>query len=445
MSNPTTITVPSPTAEVLKEFKHDAVNWAKRGNKITYGNVGDLKPDAVLNIRNKAGSQKFNITIVQDTYDLPGMRQQLVDGNGIQEPILVSLRVNGDKVPVRGNRRTFAGQELQADPTISAELRRNLTEFTPMIILSGLTLAQEQELVEDQTQKPFMRNEVVQHIFTLRKMGWTFERIAMLLWETLGRWTGNARKVAEVREIADPGLKREKVKTWLRGQLDNYLIWGCDLGVWVQKQIVLSEMKLDGVLPVGTTENPVEQPYIIMTKNSQKRVQALKKAREADGSKFSPLMLLDGTEFKKLADALHAEDYGTVTPVAKATMKKMADRKTVEGLRDTYQSEAVRSAFSLVLGEQVPEMQVNDDRTIIFETKLKLVEQYLPRLQPATAAIVRACMVNADPTDFQTLLEAHCIPDEVPAEQAEPGNTEFNLTEGSEVEAEVPSETPTNA
>ncbi len=429
--------VPNPTVTTVTDFKHDAVNWAKRGNKLVYGNVADLTIDPVLNIRNKLGAVKFGVTVSKDTYDLPGMKQQLVDGGGIQEPLLVSVRADGKKVVVRGNRRASGGQELLADPTLSAEMRKALTESTPMILLTGLTIAQEQELVEDQTQKPFMRNEVVQHIFTLRKMGWTFERIAMLLWETLGRWTGNAKKIAEVREIVDPVLKREKVKVWLRGSLDCYLIWGCDIGAWVQKQIVLSEMKLDGVLPIGTTEVPVEQPYVIMTKNSQKRILALKKAKEADGAKFSPLMLIEGTEFKKVADTFHAEDYGTQTVTPKATVKKMPDRKTVEGFRDTFQSAAVRAAFSLVLGDPSPEMQVRDDATVIFETKMLLVEQYLPRLKPEVAAIVRSCLVNADPVDFQTMMEANCIADDVietvPTEQAESSNseTEFSLADAT--------------
>lgn len=399
----------------IAEFKANPVAWAKKGNKLVYGSVGELKPDATLNIRFRGGSEVFGIKIEKDTLDIPGMKQQLVDGGGIQEPIYVSVRANGDKVPLRGNRRTFAGQELLADDTISADLRKALTENTPMILLHGLTPSQEQELVEDQTQKPFLRSEVVRHIFALRKQGWQFERIAMLLWETLGRFSGNAKKVAEVRDIIDPTLKREKVKLWLRGTLDNYLIWGCDLGQWTQKQILLSEMKLDGILP----EN-AEQPYVIMTKNSQKRVQALKKAREADGTKFSPLMLIEGSEFKKVVDGFHAEDYGTQTPQPKAVVKKMLDRKTVEGLRDTYQSQAVRAALSLVLGESVPEMQVRDDATVIFETKLTVVEQYLPRLNPEVAAIVRACLVNADPTDFQTLLEANCVKEEPTTEVQTP-------------------------
>lgn len=419
----TNTTSPVLTPATVAEFKANPVAWAKKGNKIVYGNVAELKPDPLLNIRFRGGSEVFGIKIEKDTLDIPGMKQQLVDGGGIQEPILVFVRPNGDKVPGRGNRRTFAGQELLADDTISADLRKALTEHTPMILLYGLTPAQEQELVEDQTQKPFLRSEVVRHIFALRKQGWTFERIAMLLWETLGRFSGNAKKVAEVRDIIDPTLKREKVKAWLRGTLDNYLVWGCDLGQWTQKQILLSEMKLDGVLP-----DNAEQPYVIMTKNSQKRIAALKKAREADGTKFSPLMLIDGSEFKKVADAFHAEDYGTQTPTPKAVVKKMLDRKTVEGLRDTYQSATVRAALSLVLGDPVPDMQIRDDAAVINETKVMLVEQFLPRLKPEVAAIVRACLVNADPNDFQTILEANCVPE--PEQPTLEGET-FPLTDAT--------------
>jgi len=412
----------------------DPVKWNAKGNKVTFGNVCDLKPDPLLNIRFRGGSEVFGIKVERDSYDLPGMKQQIVDGGGILEPITVSVRKDNTMVPLRGNRRTFAGQELAADPTTSADLRKALTERTPMILLHGLTPDEEQRLVNDQTQKKFLRSEVIRYIFSLRKQGWGFDKIAANMWETLGQFSGNAKKIAEIRDITDPTLKRDKIKTWLRGTLDNYILWGYDLGPVIQKIILQSEMAVDGLLPKNA-----EQPYFITTKNSQKRIGALKKAKEADGSKWTGMMFAEGSEFKKVADSFHAEDYGTTAPTNKPPAVKMLDKKTLEGMKDSFSSRAVRAMIDRVLGAEVPDLTTRDEFAAVMEAKEMAVEQYLPRLRPEIAAIVRMCFVNPDPTDFQNFLASNCVeePDGGNGEtgggeqqQTDTGDGTFSLNDG---------------
>lgn len=421
------------TANVnLNEVKADPVAWARRGNKIIHGNVAALKPDASLNIRHRAGTEVYGVKVEKDTYDLPGMKAGIVEMVGIQEPILVSVRKLDDKteemVPLRGNRRTFAGQELLADSTISADLRKALTEKTPMILLYGLTREQESELIQDQTQKPFLRSEVIKHIFKLRQNKWTFERIAMAMWETLGRFSGNHKKLAEVREIQEPAAKAAKVKTWLRGTLDNYIIWGYDLGEYVRKCILLSEMKLDGSLP-----DTAEKPYFLTTKDGQKRIAALKKAKELDGTKWNGSIPVEGSEFKKTLDKFHAEDYGTKPAVTTPTQPKMMQRKDLEGIKESFSSRAVKAMIERVLGTEVADLTTADEFAGQMETKLMLVTNYLPRLTPDVATVLRLVFVNPDATDFQAFLESNCVPnDNAPTEgvTASEGTGEFSLTEG---------------
>lgn len=424
------------TANVnLTEVKADPVAWARKGNKIVFGNVATLKPDASLNIRHRAGTEVHGVKIEKDTYDLPGMKAGIVEMVGIQEPILVSVRkseAGEEMVPLRGNRRTFAGQELLADSTISAELRAALTAKTPMILLHGLTREQESELIQDQTQKPFLRSEVIKHIFKLRQNKWTFERIAMSMWETLGRFSGNHKKLAEVREIQEPGAKAAKVKTWLRGTLDNYIIWGYDLGEFVRKCILLSEMKLDGSLP-----DTSEKPYFLTTKDGQKRIAALKKAKELDGNKWNGVIPVEGSEFKKTLDKFHVEDFGTKPAVTTPSQPKMMQRKDLEGIKESFSSRAVKAMIERVLGTEVADLTTADEFAGQMETKLMLVTNYLPRLTPDVATVLRLVFVNPDATDFQAFLESNCVPgSEMPATETE-GETEEPATEG---ESETASE-----
>lgn len=55
----------------------------------------------------------------------------------------------------------------------------------------------------------------------------------------------------------------------------------------------------------------------------------------------------------------------------------------------------------------------------------------MPRLKPEVAAIVRACLINADPMDFATLLMANYVEEAAPAEipvnpEADTGSTEVS-------------------
>lgn len=446
------------TANVnLNDVKVDPVAWAKRGNKIVFGNVAGLTPDPTMNIRHRAGTEAYGVKVEKDTYDLPGMKAGIVEMVGIQEPILVSVRKiavsiadqlaakaagkevpkeTEEMVPLRGNRRTFAGQELLADSTISADLRKALTERTPMILLYGLTREQESELIQDQTQKPFLRSEVIKHIFKLRQNKWTFDRIAMTMWETLGRFSGNHKKLAEVRDIQDAGAKATKVKTWLRGTLDNYIIWGYDLGEFVRKCILLSEMKLDGSAP-----DTAEKPYFITTKDSQKRIGELKKAKELDGTKWNGVIPVEGSEFKKVLDKFHAADYGTKPTTTPTSGPKMMQRKDLEGIKDSFSSQAVKAMIDRVLGNTVPNLSTADEFAGQMETKMMLVENYLPRLNPPVADVLRLVFVNPDATDFQAFLESNCVSEAVKNEgtatdQAESGN-EFKLGEGDDASADA--------
>lgn len=398
-------TTPTATVNVdVLTAVPESIRWATKGNKIVFGNVNDLIVDPTLNIRFRAGSEIFGVTVEKDTYDIPGMKTGIVDGNGIREPIWVSVHKDNALVVIRGNRRTLAGQELANDPTTSEELRRILTKETPMLLFHGLTPEQERELINDQTQKPFLRSEVVRNIFDLRRAKWTFERIAMLHWETLGKFSGNAKKVAEIRDLTDPTAKREKIKTWLRGTLDNYLIWGYDLGTFIQKCIMLSVMKTDGLLPPTS-----EQPYFNAEKNSQKRIGELKKAKDADGTKFNGQIPQEGSEFKKVLDKFHQEDYGTAPATTTTAGPKMMKRTELEGIKDSFQSHAVRLMIDRVLGTESPDLIKRDEYSAMMETKELLVEQFLPRLKPEIAQILRLVFISPDPMDFQAFLEGNVV------------------------------------
>ena len=393
---------------VVVEVGSDPIAWAKKQNKIVYGDIRETVSDYNLNPRLHIGAQFYGVTAGKDSLDVEGMQLELVEGGGILEPLLISVRSDGKKVRLRGNRRGEAGCKLCADPTTSPVLFKALTERTPMILLHGLTENQERELVNDQNQKPFLRTEAVRIVFDLRRNGWSYDKIAMLHWPLLAKFTGSIKKAAEMRAIVDPQAKKQKILTWMRGTLDNYLIWGFDCGAFIQKCIMLSVMATDGML----TDNQ-EKAYFNTEKNPQKRIAAIREAIKLDGAKHDPFVPKDGSEFKKVLDQFHAEDYGTTVINATGTKEKMLTRKDVEAILGSFQSNLSKQLLNRVLGKQVEGLDTLDIFAAICQSKQMLVETYLPHLKPEVASIVRLCFVNPDPTDFQKFLEANRVESEV--------------------------------
>ena len=378
-----------------------------KGQKIVYGNVEDLKPDFNLNIRYRAGTSVYGVEVKADTYDLGSLKQRVIDVGYIAEPIWVSVRKDGTKVPVKGNRRTLVGHELLADPALPKDIREALTKKTPMILLENLTAEQERKMVMDQDTKEFSRSELVRYIFGLRGDKWSSEQIAMTCWEGLGKLTGNAKKIAEVRDTTDPAMKRAKIKTWLNGTLNGYYIKAYDLGAFVQKCTILSEMRIDGL---QNTEAD-EKPYFITTKDSQKRFSKLAQAKESDGTKFNGHVPVEGSEFKKVLDQFHAEDYLAVKPKTPPG-SQMMKRTDIEGMKDSFQSQCSKQMIDRILGLPAPDINVRDKQAEINESKAQILESFLGKLTPDVEAIVRKCLVDSDPVDFQSFLLKNLKPGE---------------------------------
>lgn len=412
--------VEASTLNDLKPKKHGG-SW----NRMP---ITKLKVDLNLNIRFKKGQTTFGVTVDADTYDLPTMKLQIIDGGGIQEPIVVSEQADGSLIVLRGNRRTLAGLELDSDPATPANVKEAL-QSVPVQVYKHLTRDQEMELVEDQGQKPFLRSETVQHVWRLQARNWGFERIAMQLVEVFGKFSGNHRKMAEIRAIPaeDVNGRRTAVKKWLRGTLDEYIMPAYKLGPRVMKACLLSEMALDGVLPTTA-----EKPEWITTKDPQKRMAALEKAKKADGSNFNPHT--GGPEFNKVIVGFRAIDYPDPTkinPDANTTKKRLsvAELKTRQ---ENSRSTVAKMAFSIAQGEVEDRFQVRDDFLSLVEAKEGLAMQYLPSIKADTmvslADAIRAFIVSESAVDFEAWLAKHAEalstekPADVPKEETENDN-----------------------
>jgi hypothetical protein len=102
----------------------------------------------------------------------------------------------------------------------------------------------------------------------------------------------------------------------------------------------------------------------------------------------------------------------------------------LEGIKESFSSRAVKAMIERVLGTEVADLTTADEFAGQMETKLMLVTNYLPRLNPDVATVLRLVFLNPDATDFQAFLESNCVPgSETPVEPVASETSETSETE----------------
>lgn len=403
-ANETTMT------EVEKAVHEQVTVVAHKGSVTKNMDVSLLRLDPHLNIRFRPGKVLHGITITADTYNLPDIMAKIDAMNGIHTPILVSERSDKSLIVLQGNRRTRGAQEMLLDPNLRPELRKILTTMTPVRILKGLTPEQERELVQDQEQKQFMRSECLEHLWAQKAAGKSYGAIVLHNEVMCRKFVNNPKKAAEVDEEVATMTTTERnarIQKWLRGSIDMYILAAYSLGDYIRKQTLLSEMRLDKLLKASD-----EQPYFLTTNNSQKRMEKLNEARKKDGSNFNGYVPQEGSEFKKVIDAFHTEDFGPVVikdDDEKEKKAKMLKKDEVESLQTGFQSRVAKLVLDRVLGKEVPDVQAADDFASIQEAKAQVANSIINKVKPEIAGIVRLCLVNTDPMELDKFLKANQI------------------------------------
>lgn len=420
------------------------LDFAGLGKKETkFVDPATIKIVSENNIRHDEGVEVFGVKPKRGTYDIPSMVRAILAVGRVIRPIVVNWRnpVKTKKefeaagyVPdygvVEGNRRLRAVRIILADPSIPLEMKKSITDNWRVDVYSGLTKDQEMMLVNDQDSKEFLRSEVVKDIFRKRLVGLTYRQMVPMMWEQIAKLTKNTKKIADIRQMPDGETKDLAIHTAFRGTLDCYYIWACDLGPWMQKTVLLSEMRSDGSLTIED-----EQPYFFTTVNSQKRVAELRTARKADGDKFNPHGLTEGSEFKKVADKFRLQDYPPANGGGGESKTKTMAKDAIKAMGDTLFSRTAKSVVDAILANEVPaDMKSADIFARQMEEKFTLFTLAKGRILSEVGVILSKIFENPNPDDFRkwlnevknTTVEGDVIPvqatftmPDAPAEQTE--------------------------
>lgn len=362
--------------------------------------ITDLAVDPQLNIRFRAGTESYGVKITRDTYDLSTLETQIIDAGQIFEPIVVSKQKDNSYKVLRGNRRTLAGQNVYNAGTTTVNLK-NALDKVPCQVYSDLTPAEEKEMVLDQNSKPFLRSELIKFVWSMQAEGKSFPMIAAMTYETFGRLNGKsgADKLTEMAAIppADHEKRRSVLLSWLRGSLDMTIMAAYNLGVRVQKAMLLSEMKRDGL--VNETD---EQPEFDAAKNGQARMTALRKAKELDSDWNAHT---GGANFNaKIEEFIKEDKTGT-----KAVVVKALSKSENESFAKASKSSLGRACFTRAAGTENAEFLRLDEKFAIIEAKEKILyDKYKDNLKPEILAVLSEVFMQDNILAWEKYLAANC-------------------------------------
>lgn len=281
----------------------------------------------------------FNTNVrLQQNYDIPAMKQAILDVGRILDAIHVRL---SDNVVLRGNRRTLAGQELLADPSCPQEVAENLKKVN--VICHDVVAGSPEELaiiLDHGSQKKLCKTEVLLAVWRLDKGFQTEGQIMNQLYSALAEYTKSQDKAQEAAAITNLTERQSYLRTWLHGTVGNYLLASNKLGQYVRDQMLLTHLAEDKMLPEGTK---------VEVKMDRKTIAALSAAKSADrdekegGEGWDPEN--GGVHFNALLEKLKA---------GQKTDEDKAKRPTPAALKekaDAFKSVAIRHALLLAAGD----------------------------------------------------------------------------------------------
>lgn len=345
--------------------------------------------------------------------------QELADQLKRDLRILNRLVINrntktGQDEAVRGGRRTMAAHLCLADPTSPQELIENLGK-TEAEIYEDLTDEQVLWLANDQDQKKFHWTEVLNLMFTLFKMGYTWKQVAVRVYRQYGALRGAAGILNEIDTITDAKQRELRIAKWLRGYVDEVAGEAHRIGDMCVKQLLLEAAEKDKLIRTvnNTSESDrkvegfkvVDGPEVYLT---QARLDALRKAKELDVKAHNWNGMVGGPEFQKVWDEMKWADKGFkpdgVTPLEAKDTTKSLTRNTLKELnKNAVKSKLAMKMIDLAAGDKEVEWKESDTEVATFEVKQGVLVQFGEQLREKNAEaykMFKLCLLGTDPAEF---------------------------------------------
>jgi hypothetical protein len=325
-----------------------------------------------VNIMDLVRRSELNVRLLNN-YDIASMKAQIIDAGRILKAIICEL-VDGEYVVLSGFRRTWAGQELYADGSISADLKEALGKVD-IIVYSNLTEKERLQLILDHgSEKPICRTETVAAVWRLVAQMYPEKDVIRQLYFALARYTGNERKLRELPSENDPRAREKALHKWLHGTVGNYIMAAMGMGQYVRDQFILTHKAEDGLLDATVGEK-------VEMRCSRQRIQELSQAKSTDDKTDAGWSFASGGKsFNELIERFKAEDAGgpTVEKITRLTAKQL------EQMADNYQSDLAKSLCKRAAGQEAEGLADLDAEAFRVQAIIKVlldVTDHIPKGQ----------------------------------------------------------------
>lgn len=330
---------------------------------------------------------KTNVRL-ESNYEIPAMMQAIIDSGRINDPIHARLI---DNVVLKGNRRTWAGQNLLADPNTPQELAATLKKTTVVFhdVVPG-SLEELNIILDDGGVKTLCKTETLLAVWRMDKQFLSAAQIGMSMFMSLARYTGNMKKAHEAAAIANLKDRQAYITKWFHGTLGNYMLAVSKMGDYLRQQMVQTHLSEDNLLPVG------EKVELRVTRD---RVTQLSAAKSKDDLKNGGKgwSVVDGGEnFNALIEKFKLEDLGQDT--GEETAGKRPSIKDLRARAEVYKSPAISNALLVAAGDQDKARALVDldDRLyrmdMVMETLTKRADEIAdPKVKALVKAIIGTC------------------------------------------------------
>lgn len=351
--------------------------------------LGTVNPNEIqinydLNIMRFHGGTVEGVD-VKDDYDIGTLLNQVIAVGHFTTPIKVTKRAGADPLVFEGHRRLLTGRKilglgvagiaaLTGDAVKAEEIVAAAAKM-PAFIYDEIPDADLIYLVNDQNQQQFSDSGVVRYIWNLQEKGMPFVEIACLTYNQVARFTSNGpKKLAELRLKTDENQKRDLLKTWLKGTLDDEILKAGKLGP-VVRQIFMQKFLFRDQL----TE---KAPDIELNRAA---IAKLAQAKAADGVNWTPSQ--GGPAFNMALEELKK-------PKESSGAKKPSTTE-VKTVYDALQSKACRYGLAFSQGEPTASLDGLKNLDAMM-TRMEIYSSDWPKL--------RVKIKNADVIEFGNMI-----------------------------------------
>lgn len=180
-----------------------------------------------------------------DNLDTESIVPQLLSAGRVTDPLSVEPHPKEkDKyIVLRGNRRT-SGVQFIMRGAFTPEQKAGF-EKIDVQVYTDLSEKEREDMIFDQGGfKPLSREETALAVERKMKQGYGFGAIVDSMYYQLAHFTGQHKKLAAVPKN-DPVAREMYLKKWFRGSLDQYIMYGFQMGPWVREQFLLTLKAVD--------------------------------------------------------------------------------------------------------------------------------------------------------------------------------------------------------